>query len=125
MDRHPDWCVVICLIGEGQEINTGEAGLEAWFNALKERYPNWRIYCSHHTDYSSNTKVCIKNELHLNVSLRSFKSARLADFINNLIDNKPDEARSIYKELSKEYPILVTRNLQQAKMWVRQNARWF
>lgn len=66
-----------------------------------------------------------KNELHLNVSLRSFKSARLADFINNLIDNKPDEARSIYKELSKEYPILVTRNLQQAKMWVRQNARWF
>ncbi len=123
MDRHPDWCVVICLIGEGQEINTGEAGLEEWFNALKEKYPNWRIYCSHHIDYSSHTKVCTKNELHLSVSLRSFKSAKLSDFINNLIDNKPNVARNIYKELSKEYPILVTRNFEQAKTWVRQNAR--
>lgn len=123
MDRHSDWCVVICLIGEGQEINTGEAGLEEWFKALNDKYPNWKIYCSNNIDYSLNTKVNVKDELHLSVSLRSFKSAKLSDFINNVIDNRPDNAKNIYQELSKEYPILITRNLEQAKTWVRQNAR--
>lgn len=46
MDRHQDWCVIICLIGEGQEINTGEAGLDEWFKTLKEKYPDWNVYCS-------------------------------------------------------------------------------
>ena len=46
MDRHPDWCVIICLIGEGQEINTGEAGLNEWFKTFKEKYPTWNVYCS-------------------------------------------------------------------------------
>ena len=54
MDRHQDWCTVICLIGGGQEINAGEAGLTEWFSALQKSFRNWKIYTSEqiaHRDY--------------------------------------------------------------------------
>lgn len=41
MDRHEDWAVIVCLVGGGQEINTGEAGLSAWFDALSTKFPEW------------------------------------------------------------------------------------
>ena len=44
MDRHQDWTVVICLVGGGQEINTGEAGLPEWFDSLRRAFPNWDVY---------------------------------------------------------------------------------
>lgn len=40
MDRHPEWCTVVCLVGGGQEINTGEAGISEWINALETRFPS-------------------------------------------------------------------------------------
>ncbi len=46
MDRHEDWCVVVCLIGGGQEINTGEAGISEWIQALETKLPNWKVYAS-------------------------------------------------------------------------------
>ena len=46
MDRHADWCVIICLVGGGQEINTGEAGLAEWIDALRRKYPDWRVCMS-------------------------------------------------------------------------------
>ncbi len=55
MDRHSDWSVIICLVGGGQEINVGEAGLPEWFNALRTRYSNWNIY------------ICLKKSLILNI----------------------------------------------------------
>ncbi len=50
MNRHQDWCVIVCLIGSGQEINTGEAGLDEWFKTLSEKYTDWKIYCSNDVD---------------------------------------------------------------------------
>ena len=44
MDRQKDWGVVICLVGGGQEINTGEAGLPEWFNSLRKSFPHWDVY---------------------------------------------------------------------------------
>lgn len=123
MDRHQDWCVIVCLIGEGQEINTGEAGLEEWFRTIKEKYPNWKVYCSNKTYCQEKMEVCIKDSLHLSVSLRSFKSAKLSDFIQNIIDSKPSEAQKIFKDLFTYYPIFITRNLELAKKWVRNKAR--
>ena len=46
MDRHVDWATIVCLIGGGQEINTGEAGLQEWFASLKRSFPHWDIYIS-------------------------------------------------------------------------------
>ena len=86
MDRHTDWCTIVCLIGGGQEINTGEAGLEEWINSLKNRFSNWEIHLS---SSILNSDSYIKSEvsknwliqnafseinLHLAVSVRSFRS---------------------------------------------------
>jgi hypothetical protein len=46
MDRHPDWCTVVCLVGGGQEIHTGEAGISEWINALEARFSHWEVHVS-------------------------------------------------------------------------------
>src|SRR6185437_15981752 len=56
LDRHHDWAVIVCLVGGGQEINTGEAGISEWIEALNRSYPDWRIYISSRltdTEYSA------------------------------------------------------------------------
>ena len=123
MDRHKDWCVIVCLIGSGQEINTGEAGLDEWFRTLKEKYSDWLIYCSNDINYLGNMNINKRDELHLSVSIRSFRSAKLSEFVQNLIDNKPKQAKIIYEELSKQYPIYLTRDLNKAKNWIKNKAR--
>ena len=46
IDRHADWTVVVCLVGGGQEINTGEAGIGAWLDSIRTVYPDWDVYIS-------------------------------------------------------------------------------
>lgn len=135
MDRHDNWATIICLVGGGQEINIGEAGLIDWFEALKNRYNDWDIYLSNNitdTEYvrDSNLDEMISGlnyqfveGLHLAVSLRSFRSERVAEFVKAVLDINPEKAREIYKEISKNYPIKLTRDLNQAKEWIKQTAR--
>jgi hypothetical protein len=135
LDRHEDWAIVICLIGGGQEINTGEAGLPEWFSAIQKNYPHWDVYVSNKlTDqeytngeniYSSLTdkQLTVKNELHLSVSVRSYRSEKLASFVKAFLDIKPDKAQSIYQQLKDDYPIVVTRNIDTAKQWLRSKSR--
>lgn len=131
MNRHDDWCTIICLIGGGQEINTGEAGLEEWLLALKENYSEWEIHYSNliikNENYlkqyelknwlTQNAKIEI--DLHLSVSVRSFRSEKLSDFIHELLDLKKDSAIKLYQELNSDYPIVLTRDLELAKQWVK------
>ena len=135
MDRHKDWCVVICLVGGGQEINTGEAGLSQWLDALRSRYPHWKVYGSSKVseeDYLardgviaySGMDVEIRPELHLSVfSTRSFRAESLLGFIGHLVNNRPAEARSAYAEICDRHPIYLTRDLSEAKDWLRKKAR--
>ncbi len=135
LDRHEDWAIVICLIGGGQEINTGEAGLPEWFSAIQKNYPHWDVYVSNKlTDqeytngeniYSSLTdkQLTVKNELHLSVSVRSYRSEKLASFVKAFLDIKADEACSIFEQLKDDYPIVVTRNIETAKQWLKSKAR--
>jgi len=135
LDRHEDWAVIICLIGGGQEINTGEAGLSEWFSAIQKDYPHWDVYVSNklteqeYTNgeniYSSLTdkQLTVKNELHLSVSVRSYRSEKLASFVKAFLDIKIDEARSIFEQLKDDYPIVVTRNIETAKLWLKSKAR--
>lgn len=134
MNRHQDWSVIICLIGGGQEINTGEAGLSAWFEALRIKFPEWQVYVSdkitdsEYTQGMPLTTVLSKlpchiiTDLHLAVSLRSFRSEKVAAFVKALLDVDIQRAQTLYKEVSENYPILLTRTLQTAKDWVRQEA---
>jgi hypothetical protein len=135
MDRHQDWATIVCLVGGGQEIYTGEAGIADWFRALKENYPDWNIYLSDKmtdSEYIGESSIDqllggraynIEPSLHLGVSLRSFRSEKLASFTKALLDNNPDSASEIYSELSISYPIVLTRDFEKAKSWVRKKAR--
>ncbi|MEZ5427005.1 MAG: DUF2075 domain-containing protein [Pyrinomonadaceae bacterium] len=136
MDRHGDWCTVICLIGGGQEINTGEAGLEEWINALKQNYPEWKIHFSdlilRDINYLKNEQLknwLINNgraqdNLHLSVSIRSFRSEKLSDFIQAFLNKDIELGRNLYaNHLENDYPIKITRNFQLAKKWLKSKAR--
>ena len=134
MNRHQDWATVVCLVGGGQEINTGEAGLSAWFDALKKDYREWDVYISDQitdSEYSNGTpipvllegmKYSIIKELHLAVSLRSFRSEKVSAFVKALLDVDRDTARTLYEEFRKDYSIVMTRNLDAAKTWIRSKA---
>ena len=135
MDRHPDWCTVVCLVGGGQEINTGEAGISEWISALETKFPEWKVYISPRMalpEYGSTVQVTRflasprveKNEhLHLAVSMRSFRAEALSTFVRQLIDNEPEKARSTFRQIKADYPIYVTRDLEIARQWLRQKAR--
>lgn len=137
MDRHQDWCTVVCLIGGGQEINTGEAGLEEWIRPFSDKFNDWDIYYSskivEDQNYIKNNNVLTlleerkaikKDELHLSVSYRSFRSEQLSNFIQEIINNDIAKAKSIYHDfIKKDYPIKVTRDLDKARNWLKKSAK--
>lgn len=134
MDRHQDWCTVICLVGGGQEINTGEAGLSEWMVAIQDRFPHWRVYASDQivqADYNLNRnaqafitreQVSLRPELHLGVSMRSFRAETLSDFIAHLLNGAAMAARRAVVQLE-QYPLRLTRDLDVARAWLRATAR--
>ena len=135
MDRHQDWAVIVCLVGGGQEIYNGEAGIADWFSALQGKFKNWHIYLSdkiNNSEYVGTSSIkdllagCsydFKTALHLGVSLRSFRSEKLAEFVKLLLDNKPIAATKVYAELNAHYPIVMTRDYNKAKKWILSKAR--
>ena len=135
MDRHSDWAVIICLVGGGQEINTGEAGIGAWIEAVNKTFPHWQIYISSRltdSEYSAGGAVTMVSErkkthfedgLHLAVSYRSFRAENVSDFVKALLDREPTRARDVLRQFVDRYPVAVTRNLEVAKNWVRAKAR--
>lgn len=136
MNRHQDWSVIVCLVGGGQDINDGEAGISEWFKALKKSFSNWKVYISDKiTDREyigektleelfSDLQVSVVEALHLSVSLRSFRSEKVSEFVQSLLDNDLNRAKRLYQEISKIYPICMTRNLETAKNWVKERARY-
>lgn len=135
MNRHENYCTIICLIGGGQEINTGEAGLSEWLIAIKNHFPNWDIYYSNlitaDNDYLSNEIIKdwliesgnLENELHLSVSIRSFRSEKISSFVREVIDGNTHQAKIIFKEINSLYPIRLTRDFKVAKEWLRKNKK--
>lgn len=130
MDRHTDWAVIVCLIGGGQEIYTGEAGLPEWFESLKRSYKDWEVFVSPKLNDSEYTrdqtwenmihglKIYNFEELHLATSIRSFRTPDLAGFVKAILDNEKEVAKHLFKKIKNKYPILLTRNLNEAKKWV-------
>ena len=135
MDRHADWCTIVCLVGGGQEINTGEAGISEWINALQMKFPDWQVFVSPRIAlpeygaqgeierFLSSPRVHSNQHLHLAVSMRSFRAEALSDFVGYLVDNEPQAATQAYSRIKGTYPIFLTRNLEAAKEWLRAKAR--
>jgi hypothetical protein len=135
MSRHQDWYGVICLIGGGQEINTGEAGMAEWITALSSLEQDWDVYVSERIiepEFSGDADaeaflklrhVTHQNDLHLSVSMRSFRAEKLSHFVRCLLDNDSTEARNNLAQIYERYPIRITRNLDNARQWIRSCAR--
>lgn len=132
MDRQTDWGLVVCLIGNGQAINKGEAGLKEWIESVHRSYPDWDVYMSDHLVASNDItkqelsliqkQLIAKEELHLKMSMRSFRSEKVSIFVNQLLALQKEEATATLRELE-NYPIVMTRNLETAKGWLRQQTR--
>ncbi|MDI3319818.1 DUF2075 domain-containing protein [Pinibacter soli] len=135
MDRHEDWCTIICLIGGGQEINTGEAGVSEWLSSLKNNYPHWDIHYSNlistNDNYLSNIELrnwvqsvaTEKHELHLSVSVRSFRSEKISELMHEMLEGKHERASTLLGEVKNDFPIFTTRDLTTAKKWLRTQAK--
>lgn len=135
LDQREDWATIVCLIGGGQEINTGEAGISEWIAALNDRFPYWKVYISDQLtepEYAEgrvnellehNSNVVFSDKLHLGVSLRSFRAERLSAFIHSLLSFNPD-APGLYQNVTSHgYPVGLTRDMNKARAWLRQQAR--
>lgn len=135
MNRHKDWAVIICLVGGGQEINRGEAGMPEWFDSLRKHFPNWHVYTTKQINDNeylrdrswqeliSGLHIHFNNHLHLSASMRSFRSERVAEFVHRLLDNNAVEAKRLLSEFHDKYHVRITRDLNAAKNWVRSEAR--
>jgi hypothetical protein len=135
MDRHHDWSVVVCLIGGGQEINKGEAGILGWVKAIGDSFPNWKVYASDQlqdAEYGGDETVkkiaslgdaVFFPELHLKSSMRSFRSEKVSQFVKDVLDLDFMQARETLVEINEQYPIVLSRDLKTARKWLLQQAR--
>ena len=135
LDQREDWAVIVCLVGGGQEINTGEAGITEWIKALNNQFRHWNIFISDKlTDaeyaegrvnelLAENSKVTFSDDLHLAVSLRSFRAETLSTFVQSLLSFRPDAAE-LYRDVAgRNYPVVLTRDMDTARKWLRNKAR--
>ncbi len=135
LDRHKDWAVIVCLVGGGQEINTGEAGISEWIESLNRSFPQWCVYISPRltdSEYGvgdvlkpleARQSVEYKSELHLSVSMRSFRAENVSLLVKQLLDLNCDDAKQTFSLLKDKYPIVITRDQDKAREWLKQQAR--
>lgn len=134
LDQREDWATIICLVGGGQEINTGEAGISEWIKALNEQFPHWNVYISPkltETEYAegkvnellkNNCNVTYSESLHLGVSLRSYRAEKLSAFVHALL-SFDENASALYNEIKDKYPIVLTRDMAKARKWLHDKVR--
>ncbi len=134
LDQREDWATIICLVGGGQEINTGEAGISEWIRALNDMFPYWKVYISPKltdAEYAEgkvdellkdNPNVTYSESLHLGVSLRSYRAEKLSAFVHSLLA-VDENASEIYAEIKGKYPIILTRDMEKARRWLHDKVR--
>ena len=134
LDQREDWATIVCLVGGGQEINTGEAGISEWIKALNEQFPHWNVYISPKltdAEYAEgrvnellkdNSNVTYSEDLHLSVSLRSYRAEKLSAFVHALL-SFDENAATLYDEIKDKYPIVLTRDMAKARKWLHSKVR--
>lgn len=135
MDRHTDWAVVVCLVGGGQEINTGEAGIGEWLRAIRSDFAHWHVHLSPHltdSEYEAGTALAMlqghehvttHESLHLAVSMRSFRAEHVSGWVKAMLDADRAAALAAWERIAARYPIVLTRDVKVAKAWLREQAR--
>ncbi len=135
LDRHEDWAVIVCLVGGGQEINVGEAGISEWIESINRSFSHWHVYVSDRmtdSEYAAGKALELlaghkhtfsRNELHLSVSMRSFRAENVSHLVKSILEQDEKSARGYLKSIADRYPIVITRDLKKAKNWLRDMAR--
>lgn len=135
LDRHKSWAVVVCLVGGGQEINTGEGGIGQWFSAILEKFNDWEAYLSPklaEAEYQagdllekmrSRPETKMDPGLHLGTSMRSFRAESVSHFVRDVLALEVGSAKKILADIADRYPIVLTRDLANAKAWLKEKAR--
>ena len=137
LDKKKDWAVIVCLVGGGQEINTGEAGISTWLSAIQNAFDQWHVYYpanlreKEYADGRVEEKLAAipeerkhpMEDLHLAVSKRSFRAENLSLFVKALLDVDVALAKEQLQKLDANYPIRLTRDLDKAKEWLRKMHR--
>ena len=139
MERHADWAVVVCLVGGGQEINTGEAGISAWLDGVRTLFASWDVFISPHltdSEYAASgalerlsgsragaARATFEPALHLATSMRSFRAEHLSRFVKALLDGEAELGRELFAEFRDHYPIVLTRSMRAARRWIRRQRR--
>jgi hypothetical protein len=138
MSRHADWCACVCLVGGGQESNSGEQGVSGWGEALR-RLPTkdaalWHVHASADVFRGGSStaglalgpvpRVTIHEEttLQLLVPMRSYRSQRVSEWVTRVLEGSETDAAAIASNLG-PYPIVLTRSLHEARAWLRSQAR--
>ena len=134
LDQREDWATIVCLVGGGQEINTGEAGISEWIKALNDIFPHWKVHISPkltEPEYAEgrvdellekNKNVSYSEDLHLSVSLRSYRAEKLSAFVHSMLAFESNAAE-LYNEIKDKYPIVLTRDMEKAKKWLHEKVR--
>jgi len=134
LDQREDWATIVCLVGGGQEINTGEAGISEWIKAVNEQFSHWEVHISPkltEAEYAEgkvnelledNRNVQYSEDLHLGVSLRSYRAEKVSAFVHALL-TFDDNASNIYEEIKDRYPIFLTRDMDKARRWLHEKVR--
>ncbi|MDP9438327.1 MAG: DUF2075 domain-containing protein, partial [Actinomycetota bacterium] len=135
MERLPDWAVVIALVGGGQEIFLGEAGLEEWGRAIAASSTPWHVVASpevlagggsvaghrlfadgipDHVSFSEEPLA------HLDVGVRSHRAGQWAEWVNDLLALRTHDAQGRFPD-PHEFPCVVTRDLDRARAWLHEH----
>ena len=137
MERLPDWAVIVALVGGGQEIFLGEAGLGEWGRALQDRPVPWRVIASPevliggesvagHRLFDGNIPANIsfieEPLAHLDVVVRNHRAQQWAEWVNDFLSFRLDSARTHFPA-TEEFPCYITRDLATARAWLRMHHR--
>ncbi len=134
LDQRKDWATIVCLVGGGQEINTGEAGISEWIAAVNDMFPHWEVHISPQlteAEYAEgrvnellkdNNHVYYSEDLHLSATLRSYRAEKLSSFVHAFLTFDPGAA-NIYKDIKDSYPIVLTRDITKARGWIHEKVR--
>ena len=142
LNRHSkkgDWCVAVALVGEGQDINVGEAGIEEWYKALSEDKDlgSWKICAPARVvkskkfkkHFDKNARVNAYTEinysaLHLSETQRSFRSQAVGRFVNALLKGRSQltKTKSALSEMKERFPVFITHDEKWAREWLRKQS---
>lgn len=132
MARHPGWAVVVALIGNGQEINDGEAGLAEWGRVIAASGA-WRAVAAPRALHAAEPAqrladgpvpwLALDDALDLVLPIRAVRDGSAAAWVDAVLADDPPRAAAIAAAAGEAFTIHLTRDLAAMRAALRARAR--